>query len=60
MTAAEFTAIKAKCGLSQSKLVKILGKSIRTISRYETGKTPIPLLVERFMQDLNQKGHSHD
>jgi len=52
MTAAEFTAIKAKCGLSQSKLVKILGKSIRTISRYETGKTPIPLLVERFMREI--------
>jgi len=55
MTPAEFTAIKTKCGLSQSKLVKLLGKSIRTISRYETGKTSIPMLVARFMLEQEQK-----
>ena len=55
MTPAEFTAIKTKCGLSQSKLVKLLGKSIRTISRYETGKTSIPVLVARFMLEQEQK-----
>lgn len=55
MTPAEFTAIKTKCGLSQSKLVKLLGKSIRTISRYETGKTSIPTLVARFMLEQEQK-----
>lgn len=55
MTPAQFTAIKAKCGLSQSKLVKLLGTSIRTISRYETGKTRIPVLVERFMNELGEK-----
>ena len=56
MTPAEFTAIKAKCGLSQSKLAKHLGKSIRTISRYETGHAPIPLLVQRYMRGLEQNG----
>lgn len=55
MTPAQFTAIKTKCGLSQSKLVKLLGKSIRTISRYETGKTSIPMLVARFMLEQEQK-----
>jgi len=55
MTAFMFTAIKIECGMSQSQLSKHIGKSIRTISRYETGAAPIPHLVERFMNELKQR-----
>ena len=58
MQPAEFTAIKIKCGLSQSKLVKPLGKTIRTISRYETGVSKIPQSIARYMRELERNGET--
>lgn len=59
MTAAEFKAIRKNADLSQAALADLIGKTRDMVARYERN-APIPLLVERFMQDLNQKGHSHE
>lgn len=55
MTAAIFTAIRKRAGLSQVALAAMLGISRQAVWKYETGKTPIPLLVERFMRELEAK-----
>jgi len=59
VTPTEFKTIRTSAGLSQAALAAMIGKTRDMVARYERD-APIPLLVKRFMQDLNQKGHSHD
>lgn len=56
MTATEFKSIRIKAGLSQEALALQLGyKGRDIIARYERGSTPIPVLVERFMRELERE-----
>ena len=52
MTPREFRAARAILGLDQKQMAKMLGKSTCGISNYETGKTPIPLVVEKYLNLL--------
>ena len=43
MTPARFKAIRLSMGLTQAALSKVIGLSIRQISRYETGAVSIDI-----------------
>ena len=42
MTRAELIAIRKALGLTQPELARATGKGESTVTRYETGKRPIP------------------
>ena len=52
MTPREFRAARAILGLDQKQMAEILGKSTCGVSNYETGKTPVPLVVEKYLKLL--------
>ena len=55
MTPVEFITIRKGAKLSQPALAAMLGVSRATVARYEAKppkNSPIPLLVERFMNEL--------
>lgn len=55
MTSAEFKTIRNQLGFTQLALARLLGCKPRNIRRYEAGKSPIPLLVSKFMSLLSIK-----
>lgn len=59
MTPAEFTAIREAANLSKAALARQLGVTRMQVFRYETGKTPIPPLVERYMKELEGEADDH-
>jgi DNA-binding transcriptional regulator YiaG len=53
MTPDEFKSARLSIGLTQIKLGQIhLGKSLRTVRRYEQGQVEIPALVAEKMAEL--------
>jgi DNA-binding transcriptional regulator YiaG len=55
MTPKEFRVARAMLELDQKQMAKMLGKSTCGISNYETGKTPIPLVVEKYLKLIKKK-----
>ncbi|MHA3225714.1 helix-turn-helix domain-containing protein [Globicatella sulfidifaciens] len=45
-------AARINAGLTQEKVAKIIGKSIKTVSSYENGRTPIPMHIFRKLSNL--------
>ena len=54
MTADEFRAIRKTKGMTQTALAQAMGISRQSVWNYETGKQPIPRLVEAFMAALEK------
>ena len=55
MTPAEFTRrCEAMYGPGwQSKLARVLVRDIRTIRRWKTGESPVPKVVEEWLEENN-------
>lgn len=54
MTPKEFKIMRIQLNInSQEKMAQMLGCSLNTVWNYENGKTPIPLLVEKYLKMLN-------
>lgn len=49
MTPEEFKTIRQKMNMTQKQLSEFLCKRLRTIQRYEWGKTKIPALVSKIL-----------
>ncbi len=54
MTADEFRTIRKAKNMTQTALAKAMGISRQSVWNYETGKQPIPRLVEAFMAALEK------
>jgi len=52
MTRKEFKQLRQLIGLSQAKLAKEMGVTIRTITRWERGEFPIPRIAELALRSL--------
>jgi transcriptional regulator with XRE-family HTH domain len=52
MTRREFKLLRGLIGLSQGRLAKELGVTIRTITRWERGEFPIPRIAELALRNL--------
>jgi transcriptional regulator with XRE-family HTH domain len=52
MTKKEFKQLRQVIGLSQAKLAKEMGVTIRTITRWERGEFPIPRIAELALRNL--------
>ncbi|OGQ80297.1 MAG: hypothetical protein A3F90_10655 [Deltaproteobacteria bacterium RIFCSPLOWO2_12_FULL_60_19] len=52
MTKKEFKLLRGLLGLSQGKLAKELGVTIRTITRWERGEFAIPRIAELAIRNL--------
>jgi len=52
MTKKEFKLLRGLIGLSQWKLAKEMGVTIRTITRWERGEFPIPRVAELALRNL--------
>lgn len=52
MTRKEFKLLRGLIGLSQARLAKELGVTIRTITRWERGEFPIPRIAELALRNL--------
>lgn len=50
MTAREFRHTLARLGLSQTASCEVLGKSLRTVSRYANNAQPIPQTVAKLLE----------
>lgn len=50
MTANELHAYRLNRNITQIDLAKILGLNVRTISRYETGKSKIPKSISSLLK----------
>ena len=46
MTKRQFRKLRNSIGLSQTKLAREMGVTLRTVSRWETGEFPIPRIAE--------------
>lgn len=46
MKPSEFVKLRLKAGFTQAELSRELGVTVRSLSRWETGETPIPKLAE--------------
>lgn len=55
MEAQTFKEIRQDLGLKKKELADTLGKSIRQIEYYESGKTPVPFLVAQWIADMQYK-----
>jgi DNA-binding transcriptional regulator YiaG len=59
MTGTEFTAIRARSGLSIAALAKLIGVTSRTVCRCASGESPvskpIALLMMMVDRDISQK-----
>ena len=49
MTPADLRAVRQARGETQTELAAALGVDMRTIQRWEAGKSPIPVAVERLL-----------
>jgi transcriptional regulator with XRE-family HTH domain len=52
MTRKEFRTLRGLIKLSQAKLAKELGVTLRTVARWERGEFPIPRVTELAMRNL--------
>lgn len=52
MTRKEFKLLRGLIGLSQGRLAKELGVTIRTITRWERGEFPVPRIAELALRNL--------
>ena len=52
MTKKEFRTLRGLIGLSQTKLAKELGVTLRTVARWERGEFPIPRVAELALRNL--------
>lgn len=50
----QFAHYRRRKGLTQTDFANLIGKNRRTISRYETGQTPIPILVAQALRNAQQ------
>lgn len=55
MTRREFKQLRNQLGLSQQKLAALMGTTAATISRWESGKRPIPEIAARLLTLLSQR-----
>jgi DNA-binding XRE family transcriptional regulator len=55
MTGNEFRKLRASAGYSQAKLGRELDVAIRTMTRWETGETPIPKIAELALKYVIEK-----
>jgi transcriptional regulator with XRE-family HTH domain len=55
MTGSEFRKLRRSAGYSQAKLCRELNVSIRTMTRWETGETPIPKIAEIALKYVIEK-----
>jgi transcriptional regulator with XRE-family HTH domain len=55
MTGNEFRKLRATGGYSQAKLCRELDVAIRTMTRWETGETPIPKIAELALKYVVEK-----
>jgi transcriptional regulator with XRE-family HTH domain len=59
MTGSEFRKLRLSAKYSQAKLCRELDVAIRTMTRWETGETPIPKIAElasKYVIEKKQKG----
>jgi DNA-binding transcriptional regulator YiaG len=59
MSGREFKRLRNSVGLSQGKVSKEIGVTVRTLTRWETGETRIPKMAElalRYVIEQKQKG----
>jgi transcriptional regulator with XRE-family HTH domain len=52
---AEFRKLRTHAGYSQSQLSREIDVTIRSLSRWETGETPIPKIAELALQYVVEK-----
>lgn len=52
MTKREFKQLRQLIGVSQTKLAKEMGVTIRTITRWERGEFPIPRIADLALRNL--------
>jgi DNA-binding XRE family transcriptional regulator len=52
MTKKEFKMLRGLLDLSQTKLAKELGVTLRTVARWERGEFPIPRVAELALRNL--------
>ena len=52
MTKKEFKLLRGLIGVSQGKLAKELGVTLRTVARWERGEFPIPRVAELALRNL--------
>lgn len=50
----EFKTARQRLDWTQSRLAQVLGLTRETVNRYESGKLPIPQIVENFMGELTK------
>jgi len=59
VTGKEFTKLRRSAGLTQAQLAREIDVTIRSLTRWETGETPIPKIAElalRYVIEKKQKG----
>jgi len=52
MTRRDFAQLRKKLGLSQARLAAKMGTTAATVSRWESGKRPIPEIAARLLRLL--------
>jgi DNA-binding transcriptional regulator YiaG len=52
MTGQDVRDLRRRIGLSQQGLAVLLGVTTTTVHRWETGKSPIPPLLERALETV--------
>jgi transcriptional regulator with XRE-family HTH domain len=52
MTKQQFKKLRKSIGYSQTRLAIEMGVTLRTISRWETGEFPIPLIAELALETV--------
>src|SRR5687767_10741288 len=52
MTKKQFRMLRGLIGLSQAKLAKEMGVTLRTVARWELGEFPIPRVAELALRNL--------
>jgi transcriptional regulator with XRE-family HTH domain len=58
MTGAQFKKLRESIGYSQARLSKEIDVTIRSITRWETGETPIPKIAEISLKHVAAKAKS--
>ena len=60
MTGAQFKELRESIGYSQARLSKEIDVTIRSITRWETGETPIPKIAEISLKHLAAKAKGQE
>ena len=55
MTGSQFKKLRESIGYTQAKLSKEIDVTIRSITRWETGETPIPKIAEISLKNIAAK-----